>query len=56
MSNDVDVVLPVAGTLPTPVHPVHTYWIPEDPATGEVTEAETAAPESYQRLAGDGEP
>ena len=31
---------PVAGTLPLPVQPVHTYWIPVPPLTGELTDAD----------------
>jgi hypothetical protein len=39
------VPVPVAGTDPVPVHPVHTYRVPVGPATGEVTEAVTDVPQ-----------
>ena len=46
---------PETGTLPVPVQPVHTYWVPMPPETGEVTDAVTLEPESNQPLAGTGE-
>jgi hypothetical protein len=47
---------PEAGTLPEPVQPVQTYWIPEPPETEEVTDAVILVPESNQPLDGEGEP
>jgi hypothetical protein len=35
------VLVPDAGTSPVPVQPVHTYRVPEGPATGDVTEQVT---------------
>jgi hypothetical protein len=48
------VVDPEAGTLPVPVQPVQTYWIPEPPETGEETDTVTFEPASNQPLAGEG--
>jgi hypothetical protein len=45
---------PEDGTLPDPLHPVHTYWIPEPPDTGDVTEAVTLDPASNHPLDGVG--
>ena len=49
------VVVPDAGTLPVPVHPVQTYWTPAGPDQGEVTEAVMDVPASNQPLVGVGE-
>jgi hypothetical protein len=48
MTNVTLVLTPEAGTLPVPLHPVQTYWVPEPPETGEVTEAVTLDPASNQ--------
>jgi hypothetical protein len=47
---------PEPETLPVPLQPVHTYWIPEPPETGEVTEAVMPKPALNHPLAGEGEP
>jgi hypothetical protein len=51
-----DEPVPDLGTLPAPVHPVHTYRVPVVPAQGEVTEAVTDDPEVNHPLVGIGEP
>ena len=44
-----EVLVPVAGTEPVPVHPVHLYLVPAPSSSaGLVTVAETETPESYQ--------
>jgi hypothetical protein len=48
--------VPVAGTLPVPVHPVHARWAKKDSNMGEFTEADMAVPASNQSLLGVGEP
>ncbi len=49
------VVVPDAGTLPVPVHPVHMYWVPVAPGQGEVTDAVMDSPASNHPLVGAGE-
>jgi hypothetical protein len=49
-----DAPLPDEGTLPEPDQPVHAYWTPEPPETGEVTDSVTTEPEANQPLAGEG--
>ena len=46
---------PDAGTLPVPDQPVQTYWVPEEPDVGEVTDSFMPVPELNQPLAGLGE-
>jgi hypothetical protein len=50
-----DEAVPDAGTLPVPVQPVQTYWMPEPPEPGEVTDSVMLEPESNQPLTGEGE-
>jgi hypothetical protein len=50
-----DEPLPETGTLPVPLQPVQTYWVPEPPDTGDVTESVILDPESNQPLNGVGE-
>ena len=50
-----DETVPDAGTLPVPVQPVQTYWMPEPPETGEVTDSVMPMPELNQPLNGVGE-
>jgi hypothetical protein len=50
-----EVPVPVDGTFPEPVHPVHTYCTPLEPADGEVTDSVMTEPEANQPLAGEGE-
>jgi hypothetical protein len=45
---------PEDGTLPVPLHPVHTYCIPVPPDVGEVTEAVILVPASNQPEVGVG--
>jgi hypothetical protein len=45
---------PDDGTLPEPVHPVHTYCIPLPPETGDVTDAVILVPASNHPLDGEG--
>jgi hypothetical protein len=45
---------PDEGTLPLPLHPVHTYCIPVPPETGDVTEDVMTVPASYHPLDGVG--
>jgi hypothetical protein len=45
---------PEDGTLPVPLHPVHTYCIPEPPETGDVTDAVMLEPASNHPLDGFG--
>jgi hypothetical protein len=51
-----DEAVPEAGTLPVPDQPVQTYWTPDAPATGDVTDSFMLVPELNQPLSGDGEP
>jgi len=53
--NVTDEALPETGTLPVPVQPLQTHWIPEPPDTGEVTDSAMPDPESNQPLNGVGE-
>jgi hypothetical protein len=46
---------PEDATLPEPVQPVQTYWIPEPPETGEDTEAVMLELALNQPLTGEGE-
>jgi hypothetical protein len=46
---------PEIGTLPVPVQPVTTYWVPEGPGVGDVTDSVTLEPESNQPPIGEGE-
>jgi hypothetical protein len=50
-----DEEVPDAGTLPLPDQPVQTYWVPEGPGVGDVTDSVTLEPESNQPLIGEGE-
>ena len=50
-----DVIVPDEGTLPVPVHLVHTYLVPAGPDTGEVTDAVIDFPASNHPLVGVGE-
>jgi hypothetical protein len=54
--NVVVVPEPEPGTLPEPLQPVQTYWVPLLPETGEETEAVMLEPALNQPLAGEGEP
>jgi hypothetical protein len=54
--NDVDDVLPELDTLPVPVQPVQTYWIPDGPEAGDVTDEDTNEPPSNHPVSGVGEP
>jgi hypothetical protein len=51
-----DEAVPDVGTLPVPDQPVQTYWTPEPPETGEVTDSVMLVPELNQPLDGVGEP
>ena len=51
-----DDAVPEDGTLPVPDQPVHTYWVPEEPGVGDVTDSVMLVPELNQPLDGDGEP
>jgi hypothetical protein len=53
--NVTDEALPETGTLPVPVQPLQTHWIPELPGTGDVTDSVMLDPESNQPLNGVGE-
>jgi hypothetical protein len=55
MVKGTDEEMPDAGTLPVPVQPVQTYWVPEGPGVGDVTDSVMLEPESNQPLAGVGE-
>ena len=48
-------VIPEAGTLPVPVHPVQTCRVPAGPAEGEVTDALMVFSASNHPLVGVGE-
>jgi hypothetical protein len=50
-----DEAVPEEGTLPVPDQPIQTYWMPEPPGVGEVTESFIPMPESNQPLTGLGE-
>jgi hypothetical protein len=50
--NATDRPLPEPGTLPDPVQPVQTHWVPGPPETGEATESVMLEPESNQPLEG----
>ncbi len=54
IANATDVVVPDAGTLPVPVHPVQTCWVPVPPGAGEVTDAMMDVPASNHLLVGVG--
>jgi hypothetical protein len=54
--NVVEEVEPEAATLPDPVQPVQTYWVPEPPGVGEAMDPVIAVPESNQPLDGEGTP
>jgi hypothetical protein len=53
--NATDEDVPEPGTLPDPVQPVQTYWVPETPDVGDVTDSFMYVPESNQPLEGAGE-
>ena len=46
---------PELETLPVPVQPVTTYWVPEEPGVGDITDSVMLEPESNQSLIGVGE-
>ena len=50
-----EVLEPDDGTLPVPIHPVHTYLVPAEPAQGDVTEAVMLVPASNHSEVGVGE-
>jgi hypothetical protein len=54
--NVTDDVVPEAGTLPVPVQPVQTYWMPEPPDTGDLMDSVMFVPELNKPLDGVGEP
>ena len=55
ITNVTDDAAPEAGTLPVPLQPVHTYWTPVPPETGEVTDSVILVPALNKPLDGDGE-
>ena len=54
--NATDEAPPEEGTLPVPLQPVQTYWVPVGPGVGDVTDSFMPDPELNQPLEGEGEP
>jgi hypothetical protein len=47
MAKETELEVPLAGTLPLPLHPEQTYWV--DPTvTGDPTEHGTYCPDTYK--------